>query len=327
MLSLHTNALGRISSLLRKRQYKPLTILPILFLVMFGGIGIKMMAHAETSTVGSLVTTYSEGSNYVNEDISGKNFQLSVIDGTIATLHLDAEFAPGQNKKISVKVPTGLSVKSYSATTDTTEMSGVTKVEIDGAYKDYVLSSSLSAATSNTHILDGEGNQVKFPADTAWESQVITGYSKLASSNDENLRTYGGDLEWILSDETTKLELVLTVSVQNEILTHMSATEALNAIQIKMSSDQGDITQDCNITATGVQNFTFPNRVGSTGYPGTLTYNINAESEIENRSEQFAIMAGTNCSNASGVVTMSQSLSLLKEYPLRSSSAFRFSNP
>lgn len=294
---------------------QPIVWALILIIVIFGiGSVIKAIVFAESNAAGSLVVTYSEGANYVNENIVGKNFNLSVTSGVIATIKLDAEFATGQNKKINIKVPTGIGIKTYSATDATPIIPGVTKVEIDNAYKDYILTSNLTAATSDTHVLDKNGNPVKFAPGAPWISQNISGYTKLNTSVDEDQRVYGGDIEYTFSDLATKIELVFSVFVDNLVLNHASTTEVLEAIQIKMSSSAGDITQDCNITAKDVQVFIMGNKAFN---PGTAYWNVNASSEIPNRSEQFGIASGIDLYNsiASSTIGLSDKLTATITYP------------
>ena len=281
----------------------PAVILSAL-LVLLCGISalIRVLVFAETSAVGSLVVTYSEGSNYIDEDIVGKNFNLSVADGKIATLKLKAKFSEGENKKINIKVPTGYVIKSYSATSGTAEMDGVSKVEIDNAYRDYVLTSNLTAATADTHILDKDGNPVKFTSGSDWASQNITGYAKLDSSTGKDQRVYGGDIEYVFADATTEVELVFSIAIDNPVLSHVATTEAMEAIDITMSSSKGMMNQKCHITAAYVQEFHLDNKAF---YPGAAAWNIRAESGISNRSEQFAIAAGVLLySSVSGSVTI-----------------------
>ncbi len=91
---------------------------------------------------------------------------MTASSNIFGTVKIDAEFAAGQEKKITAKVPTGFRILSYSATADTADITGVTKVDIDNAYTDYVATSSLTAATSDTHILNKDGIQMKYASGT-----------------------------------------------------------------------------------------------------------------------------------------------------------------
>ncbi|MBR2998485.1 hypothetical protein IKF34_01775 [Candidatus Saccharibacteria bacterium] len=280
------------------------------------GIGaiIKAMVFAETSPVGSLEVTYSEGANYVNENIVGKNFNLSVAEGIKATIKLNAEFAPGQDKKITIKVPTGLGISAYSATENTPNISGITKVEIDNAYKDYILASSLTAATSDTHILDKDGNPVKFANGAPWINQKITGYAKLDASTNEDQRVYGGDIEYTFADLATKVELVLVAYVQNDILSHTANTEVMGSISVTMTSSAGSIAQRCDIMAKDVQIFSLIHHGGRP--ESAASYNVLAKSDAENRSEQFGIGQYVNLQPGLGaVVPLSDELNANFTYP------------
>lgn len=303
MLSIHKSIFGKfcfgLSKVPSRIKYLTFGLVGLIFL----GLILKPLVSAESSPVGSLNVTYSSGSDYVNQDIVGQNFMLSVASGGFATIKIDAEFNPGQEKKIRVKVPTGFQIISYSATADTPDMSDVSKVEIDGAYKDYVTSSNLTAATSDTHILDGNGNQVKFPAGTAWTNQNIVGFSRLDTYTNQNMRVYGGDIEYNFVDSATRVELTLSVNVQVSILTHVSDTEAMNPINITMSSNQGNISQGCEITAKDVQVFSL---ISASSLKETLQEgNVKAVSDINNRSEQFGVGAVVYLYNAAaGSVSM-----------------------
>ena len=316
MLSIHKSIFGKscfgLSKVPSRIKYLTFGLVGLTFL----GLILKPLVSAESSPVGSLNVTYSSGSDYVNQDIVGQNFMLSVATGGFATIKINAEFNPGQEKKIKVKVPTGFQIISYSATTNTPDMSDVSKVEIDGVYKDYVVSSNLTAATSDTHILDGNGNQVKFPAGTAWTNQNIVGFSKLGASTNQDVRVYGGDIEYNFVDSTTRVELVLSVGIQNELLTHVSGTEAMDPINITMSSNHGNISQDCSVTAKDVQVFQTTNN-GNIVRASMRSDEVKEISDIENRSEQFGVGTITRVYNdASGSATiLGDSLHLIVTYP------------
>ena len=307
MLTLHRSFMrnGVGESHKTKKQYTSKIYSRILFIVaiVLSCIAFKQFVFATgDSPVGKLNVTYSSGS--VEQDIVDNHFELSTQSGTFATIKINAEFNAGEQKKITANIPTGFKVLSYSALPSTPEMNDVTKVEIDNAYQGYIKDVALTAATSDTHVLDSSGNQVKFAPGSDWQDQAIPGYAvKIKGSPDSistgynvtDQRVYGGDIEWTFVDTTTKVELIFTVAIDNLVLNHTADTEEMDPITVKMNSTKDSLTEDCLISATNIQIFSLGSRPL---YPGARMYNVGATSDIPNRSEQFGIGAGISLSNS-----------------------------
>ena len=302
MLMLHRGIAHRI----KNYKFKKALVLgaSIVMLAMFG-VAFKRLTFADdNAAVGLLDVTYSSGSTYVDEDVADKTFDLSVQSGIFATIKIDAEFNGGEEKKITAKIPTGFKVLSYSATASTPEMSDVRNIEIDNAYKDFVESSNLTAATADTHVLDANGDQVKFASGSDWEDQIITGYavkikgnpdSTTTGYNEKDQRVYGGDIEWTFINTATKVELVFTVAIDNVVLNHTAAEEEMEDIVIDMSSTKGGITKDCSVRAKNVQIFSMGGN--KPRYPGAEMYNFPGVSDVPGRSERFGIGTSMTLNN------------------------------
>ena len=256
--------------------------------VLATGAFLKGFVMAGTSAVGDLAATLNFGDKYVSSDITEQIFELPVDNGAFATIKIDAEFANGQDKKIKVKVPTGIGIDGYSATEDTASIDGVNMLAIDDVYKSYVKTSSLTAATSDTHILDKDGNQVKFPSGTDWTNQVIDGYTGIESRVKREQRTHGGDIEWTFANSTSKIELTLSIYIDNEVLTHLSDTEQLEDIVISMESTTGTQAQHCKIIGTGLYNFS-TSVAESARVDNIRALNILYQDTVEGMSEQFGV--------------------------------------
>ena len=242
MLKIKTSFFGKILSRLQKPSYVIATFAVVMLAV---GLFVRSITLAETSPVGSLEVTYSSGSDYADADIVGNTFDLVSGSGFFGTVKIDAEFGEGQEKKITAKIPSGFVLLGYSATSTTEDIEGVDKIEIDNAYQGYVRTSTLTAATSNTHILDRNGNQLKFSAGTDWDKQSFSGYNTIKKNTNVKYYGHGGDIEWTFVDATTKVELVFTIAIDNYLLTHFSDTEMMDDIAIAMSSNAG-IKSECN---------------------------------------------------------------------------------
>ena len=309
MLQIHNNYLHHGFANLYKnhRLIKIISASLFVLLITLFGIFLKKVVFADDNPTGVFDVTFSSGSDYVNEDITNKTFNLSTASGVFATIKINAEFNPGQQKKITAKIPTGFKVLSYSATTETADIDGVSKIEIDNAYKGYVTNSNLTAATADTSILDIDGNQVKFAPNTAWQDQTISGYALKTKTSPDSFdsgyteadqKVYGGDIEWNFVDTTSKVELLFTVSIDTSVLSHIATTEQMPNIILNMHSSKGDITKNCSVTATYVQAFSFGSRPS---YPGADTYNVNGESSVPNRSEAFGIGIGASLFNSTAL--------------------------
>lgn len=170
-------------------------------------------------------------------------------ESTVAkTLTIYAQFDRFENEKIiTLKVPTGFVIHSYSAKDgpSTTDQLGA-KLEIDGLYWDYVDSSSLKKASTHGTIA---GNKTG----STWENQAITGYAGERSIKNASIPTYGGDIEWKLKKDTKTVLLQVNLSIQQELLSHTAKNEAMGDIVITIQ----DGTTTTNITtikstATGI---------------------------------------------------------------------------
>lgn len=206
-----------------------------------------IMAASAAGTIGTLIVSLSDTSgNFTDVDTAG-TYSWSCEAGNKRTLKIHAAFNSGSDKTITVKVPTGYVISAYSATDSTADMSGVTKTTIDNAYKSYVTSSVLTAATAPTQIVGGNA------AGTDWTSQKITGYTGQTSSIETDVRTYGGDVIYTFDNSAQTVELVLVLNVQQELLSHTAATEAMDPVTVTMSSSAGsNLTSTMNANAMNV---------------------------------------------------------------------------
>ena len=202
---------------------------------------------SSTDAVGTLAVSLSDTSgNFTDVDTAG-TYSWSCEAGNKRTLKIHAVFNSGSDKTITVKVPTGYQISAYSATDSTADMNGVTRTTIDNAYKSYVTSSVLEAATAPTQIV-GETS-----TGTDWTSQKIAGYTGLTNSVETDYRTYGGDVTYTFDDSAQTVELVLVLNVQQELLSHIAATEAMDPVTVAMSSSAGgDLASTMNANATNV---------------------------------------------------------------------------
>ena len=202
---------------------------------------------SSTGSIGTLAVSLSDTSgNFTDVDTAG-TYSWSCEAGNKRTLKIHAAFNSGSDKTITVKVPTGYQISAYSATDATADMSGVSKTTIDNAYKSYVTSSVLTAATSPTQVVGGTSTG------TDWTSQKIAGYTGLTNSVETDYRTYGGDVTYTFDDSAQTVELVLVLNVQQELLSHTAATEAMDPVTVTMSSSAGsDLASTMNADATNV---------------------------------------------------------------------------
>ena len=172
-------------------------------------------------------------------------------ESTVAkTLTIYAQFDRFENEKIiTVKVPTGFVIRSYSAKDgpSVSDQLGA-KLEIDGDYYDYVTSSTLGKASTHGTIVGNKGG-------TTWATQTITGYAGAASIENASIPTYGGDIKWELDKSTDTVLLQVNLSIQQELLSHTDVygREAMGDIVITIQ----DGTTTTNITtikptATGI---------------------------------------------------------------------------
>ncbi len=151
-------------------------------------------------------------------------------ESEIRTLTVMAEFDDtADGKSVIIKIPTGFQIRSYSATDATPAISGVTKVAIDGEFKDYVLSSTLKPAS-----LQGDIAGVK--AGDTWATQVIKGYTPWEGSIERDVQTFGGDIEYRLAPGTQHVKLVVTLHINSRLLSHTASTEQMEPIQIITTS-------------------------------------------------------------------------------------------
>lgn len=164
----------------------------------------------------------------------------------IKTLTVYANFGPGEEKSILIKVPTGFRIVSYSATEDTPAISEVTKVQIDNEFKDYVLSSELMPAST-------EGSRIVGVTHTGtWESQALSGYTGYRSNVEQDYRTHGGDIKYTLSPNTQTVRLVVSLHIDQKLLSHTSSTEDMDPIEVIIKSDAEEHKSCISVTATDI---------------------------------------------------------------------------
>jgi len=181
----------------------------------------------------SVTGTVTMGAGNGNVDITydgSTTVAWSCLETEVRTLTVMAEFDDTEEgKSIIIKIPTGFQITSYSATEATPAIEGVTKVEIDGEFKDYVLSSVLKPASLH-------GNIAGVRAGDTWATQVIKGYTPWEGSVERDVRTYGGDIEYQLAPGTQHVKVVVTLHINSRLLSHTASTEQMEPIQIITTS-------------------------------------------------------------------------------------------
>ncbi len=233
----------------------------------------------------SVTGTITIGDNPVDYGTTTEPISWFCGNTTIKTLTVYAKFDDsGDGKSITIKVPTGFNIISYSATEDTPDMPNVTKVTIDNEYKDYVLSSTLSPASL-------DGGIVGVSHEGTWETQMLRGYAGSYTSTEVPYRTCGGDITYALSPETQTVEVVVTLRIYEELLSHTTSTEAMGNIEIITASGSRTDTTKIQVKATGIPIATFQR---ATGTNGLANYNADIESEIPGRSAQLPIAASVS---------------------------------
>lgn len=208
---------------------------------------------------------------------------------------------PG-DRSITIQVPSGFRIKSYSATEDTPDISGVRKDPVDPDYQPYIQKSELRPAPQS-EIIEGITHS------GTWESQYLTGYTENSSVVEAPARSYGGDIVYTLAPETNTVKVIVTLMIQQELLSHTTDRELLEPIQVITCSADGKEISTIKVTATGVPRATIiPSVTGSA--------NVLEESSVEGRSEVMSISVGTgNFLNERQLYSFFESAQVSMTYP------------
>jgi len=243
----------------------------------------------------SVTGTVSLDKEYDFDDSSIKALGWFCGKNTLKTLTVYANFGEDAcEKSITIKVPTGLRILTYSANKaegSTPVMDGVTKVDIDNEYKNYILTSTLLPATTSNlkergaviYDKDGNGN----PVANAWETQRMVGYTGSESDDVTPIRTHGGDIVYHLADTTQTVKVVVTMQIDQSLLSHgkplsnAEGVEVMEPIRVTVSKEnEGSKEMTIIPVAQSMPVVTIHPGNGGT----QKNYNAPLESEIEGRS-------------------------------------------
>ena len=198
------------------------------------------------------------GINPMSVSIGDSQLTLNVADGgggfvdvddisnaidwplTTATKQIQilADFGPAGTSKdrtITVNIPRGYQIISYSAVSTTPAISGVAQIAFSSTDAPKVDSSTLTA-------LDG----------TSWAAQRINGYTALRSSVETDVRVYDGKVEYVFNSSCDKITLTLTLGIDQSIMPHNATSTVLNDITVEMVSGTDGLSDYLSTTVTGL---------------------------------------------------------------------------
>ena len=195
------------------------------------------------------------------------------------TLRIFADFRDDNsaNKKITIQVPTGFQIDSYTATSSSRDVPNVEETPVQVQFEGAVTQSELKPATLKGSILGSTPNNTG-----TWESQALEGYFH---GSNVSSRTYGGDIVYTLDDNTQTVELTTVLHINQILLSHSSREEKMDPIVVTIEYGNETRTTEIYVTATEVPIFSI--------HGGVKSAIITESSEVPGRSGPISIDCST----------------------------------
>ena len=212
----------------------------------------------------------------------------------LVAVNFSGDFSDG--KTITIKVPTGYQISAYTATDpEAAYIPNPKKPDqplmigepVQEEYKDYVFSSELSSASLPSDIVGVVNGG-------SWQNQPLIGYTRYGPT-DKNQSTYGygGDIHYTLAQTTQTVEVLAVLNINQILLSHTSAEEVLEPIQVIVTSGGVERVTYIHVTATEVpvvnmvrkssQSASVAEKGEKTGRTGTMTVTSRFNNQLSER--------------------------------------------
>ena len=234
------------------------------FLLLFLGISFFSAAYAQDG----LTVKWGEGSTYT--DISTYTPQNAVewdISGGTRQLQITADFANlgvTGARTVTVQIPRGFKIQTYTAKSGTAVISGVTQIGLSDTEDSRLISSTLTALSGS-----------------AFSSQTITGYTGSFTSANTNYRPYDGKVVYSFTSQCENITLNLGIAIDQMLLPYNATSTVMptDISVVMLNGANSNNTIESHLTVT-VTNMVTPLTVTPTAGVAENAYTRNVEGVV-----------------------------------------------
>jgi uncharacterized repeat protein (TIGR02543 family) len=205
-------------------------------------------AFSQTSGDDKLTFMVGTTSGFVDVDDIGNAVNWAQTDNR--QIQITAEFSEinvAKDRTITVTIPRGYKIIEYTAKDTTPVISGVNKLELSPVDEAKVASASLTA-------LDGT---------SSWADQRINGYTGGGVSYEFAHRNYDGRVTYTFNKNCDRIVLTLTLGIDQELISHKTATAPLDDIVVDMQSGTVPLQDSLATTVTAIPTVIISQSFGS----------------------------------------------------------------
>ncbi|GHU65000.1 hypothetical protein AGMMS49983_11960 [Clostridia bacterium] len=203
----------------------------------------------------SLTLKVGQGTGFVDvDDISNAiTWPLSITNRQIQITAKFSEPGIAKDRTLTVNVPRGYKIVEYTATSDTSVISGVNKLGLSAEWEAQVAGSVLTAR-------DG----------SAWASQTISGYTGSISATEIAFRVYDGKVVYTFNSNYDSVDITLTLALDQGIMPHNAATTTLEQLTVEMLSGTKSLSDYLSTTVSELFPTTFRTTAPATNVTGVV---------------------------------------------------------